>query len=89
MKQNHPPVQSVAIRDGDTNVLPWKSVADDNLTTKQAAAWLCRSEDSLKRWRRLRIGPPHFTINGRVLYSKTQLQEWILAQRASCQGEAA
>lgn len=67
---------------------PWASIADDNLTCKQAADWLRRSEATLKRWRRMRIGPPHFTINGRVLYSKTQLQAWIENCRRQCQEAA-
>lgn len=75
-----------------TNVIqftPWNSIADDNLTTKELAVWIKRSVDTLKRWRRLRIGPPHFTINGRTYYSKRQVQAWIESQREQCQGDAA
>lgn len=71
------------------NAAAWASVADDNLTAKQAAEWMRRSEYTMRRWRSRKIGPPYFTINGRVFYSKTQLQAWIEAQRASCQEVAA
>ncbi|MES5814422.1 helix-turn-helix domain-containing protein [Pseudoxanthomonas sp. Soil82] len=66
----------------------WASIADDNLTTKQAADWLRRSDATLKRWRRMRIGPPFFTVNGRVLYSKTQLQAWVETCRQQSQEAA-
>lgn len=68
-----------------TAPIPWDSVADDNLTTRQAAEWIRRSDDTLKRWRRMRIGPPHFTINGRVLYSKRDLQAWVEDRRRQSQ----
>jgi len=54
---------------------------DDNLTTKQAAAWLGRSPDTLRRWRSGTIGPQHFTIGGRVYYAVTDLRAWIAEQR--------
>ncbi|MGY0503814.1 helix-turn-helix domain-containing protein [Luteimonas sp. e5] len=57
------------------------SLAAENLTTRQAAAWLSRSDETLKRWRRHRIGPPYFTINGRVLYSREALAAWVEEQR--------
>ncbi|GAB3792413.1 helix-turn-helix domain-containing protein [Dyella agri] len=59
------------------------------LTTKQVAAWLHRSEYTMRRWRSRKIGPPHFAIHGRVLYGMAQLREWFAEQQASRQGEAA
>ncbi|KAF1691849.1 helix-turn-helix domain-containing protein [Pseudoxanthomonas koreensis] len=73
----------------DTNpVRQWDSIADDNATPVEAARWIRRSPETLKRWRRMRVGPPFFTVQGRVFYSKRQLQAWIEQQRDNSQAGA-
>lgn len=53
----------------------------DLIDTTAAARLLCRSEKTLIRYRRLRIGPPHIRLpTGRVLYSREQIRQWIQDQ---------
>lgn len=53
----------------------------DLIDTAAAARQLCRSEKTLIRYRRLRIGPPFVRLpTGRVLYSREQIRQWIQDQ---------
>ncbi|WP_027081498.1 helix-turn-helix transcriptional regulator [Luteimonas mephitis] len=52
----------------------------DKLTTEELAIELKRSEATLLRWRRLRIGPPYLRLQGRVLYDRQKVQDWIEKQ---------
>jgi len=36
-----------------------------------------RSLVTLERWRRLRIGPPYYRVNRRVLYKLADVQAWV------------
>ncbi|NWM00837.1 helix-turn-helix domain-containing protein [Klebsiella pneumoniae] len=52
----------------------------ENLTQREAAAYLRHSERSLIRWRNARIGPPWVKAGGRVLYRRTDLDWWLERQ---------
>lgn len=49
----------------------------DYLTPKQAAEELHISDSTLKLWRRNGTGPPCFKNQGKILYSKEKLDNWI------------
>lgn len=53
----------------------------DTLTAAELAPYIRRSVPTLERYRRLRIGPPFFRLNGRVLYSKADVDTWLDAQK--------
>jgi hypothetical protein len=59
----------------------------DKLTTRELAIGLKRAPETLIRWRRLRIGPPFIQIQGRVLYDRAAVEQWLKAQE--CTGTAA
>ena len=54
------------------------------LKPKQAAAYLNRSPDTLKRWRKRGGGPYYARIDGRPLYLKAKLDEWMLSHSGNC-----
>jgi hypothetical protein len=56
------------------------SLLDAKLTTRELAAELKRSPETLERWRRLRIGPPFLRVQGRVLYDRHQVEAWLQGQ---------
>ncbi|SFN53888.1 helix-turn-helix domain-containing protein [Dokdonella immobilis] len=56
---------------------------NDTLTPAEAAELLRRSVVTLERWRRVRIGPPHYKIAGRVLYSRHDIAAWLQTQRVA------
>lgn len=56
------------------------SLLSNTLTTSELAAELRRATKTLVRWRRLRVGPPWLRVQGRVLYDRAQVQQWLLAQ---------
>jgi len=51
----------------------------DFLTTKEAAAFLKHSEQTLEQWRQKGIGPKHYRPLDKVLYTKDDLIEWVKA----------
>ncbi len=57
------------------------SLPESVLTTEAAASALSRSRVTLERWRRLRTGPPFFSIMGRVYYDRGELTAWLEAQK--------
>lgn len=57
-----------------------QKLLDDKLTTTELASELKRSPETLIRWRRLRIGPPFLRLQGRVLYSRKAVEQWIESQ---------
>lgn len=61
----------------DNNAPPLLS---DKLTTEELALELKRSEATLIRWRRKRIGPPYLRLQGRVLYDRQKVQAWLEKQ---------
>ena len=53
----------------------------DLIDTAEAGRQLNRSEKTMIRYRRLRIGPPFIRLpTGRVLYSRKQIRQWIEKQ---------
>ena len=63
------------------------TLLNDKLTTAELAAKLKRTAHTLERWRRLRQGPPYLRIQGRVLYDRKAVQDW-LEQHSSQAGVA-
>lgn len=53
------------------------------LTPVEAADFLRRAPVTLERWRRLRLGPPFYRINGRVLYDRDDVARWMADQKAA------
>ena len=51
------------------------------LTTSEAADLLRRRPPTLERWRRQRIGPPFYRINGRVAYDRDDIEAWLVEQK--------
>lgn len=56
---------------------------NDAISAKEAGELLHRSEVTLERWRRLRIGPPFYRIQGRVLYLKADIAAWLAEKRVA------
>lgn len=50
------------------------------ITTAELAIELKRAPETLKRWRRLRIGPPYIRMQGRVLYDRAAIEKWLQDQ---------
>lgn len=50
------------------------------LTTRELAAVIKRSPETLMRWRRLRVGPPFRQLEGRVLYASADVRKWLDAR---------
>jgi hypothetical protein len=57
-----------------------KELLSNKLTTRELAIELKRSPETLERWRRLRIGPPFLRLQGRVLYDRQQVENWLHEQ---------
>lgn len=57
-----------------------QSLLSNKLTTRELAAELKRAPETLERWRRLRIGPPYISLQGRVLYDRGAVEAWLKAQ---------
>lgn len=52
----------------------------ERLTEREAADEVRRTPETLKRWRRLRKGPPFIRLQGRVLYDRAKLNAWLASQ---------
>lgn len=63
------------------------TLLSEKLTTAELAAELKRTAHTLERWRRLRIGPPYLRLQGRVLYDRQAVEQWL--QEQSSQAGAA
>lgn len=50
------------------------------LTPRDVAAVIGNSRDTLRRWRRLKKGPPFFPIEGRPRCRLGDLRSWIIQQ---------
>jgi hypothetical protein len=60
----------------------------DWLTEAEAAEVVRRMPSTMKRWRRLRVGPPTTVIRGRVLYSRESLLKWLEKQERDVEQKA-
>lgn len=49
----------------------------DFLTTKEAAEYIKHSEQTLEQWRAKGIGPKYLKPQGKVLYTKEDLINWM------------
>ncbi len=56
-------------------------ILDDYLTEHALALQLDKSERTLQRWRRLRIGPTPTILGNRILYAVVDVRTWLRAQR--------
>ncbi len=56
-------------------------ILDDYLTEHALARQLDKSERTLQRWRRLRLGPTPTILGNRVLYAVTDVRVWLREQR--------
>ena len=56
-------------------------ILDDYLTEHVLARQLDKSERTLQRWRRLRIGPIPTIVGNRIMYSVADVRAWLRAQR--------
>jgi hypothetical protein len=55
-------------------------IIDLFFTKAQAAEELGKSEATLDRWNRLRVGPPRTKLGRTVLYRRDTLKAWLIAQ---------
>ena len=62
-------------------------LVEDLSTTNEIAKDLKRAPETLIRWRRQRVGPPYIRVQGRILYSRRQVQQWLDEQ--TCKAAAA
>lgn len=51
------------------------------ITTKELAEVMRMSEQTLRHWRRARIGPPFVKFGRRVLYPRDGFSVWARAQQ--------
>ncbi len=56
-------------------------ILDDYLTEPALAEQLGKSERTLQRWRRLRIGPTPTIVGNKCLYAIEDVRGWLQAQR--------
>jgi excisionase family DNA binding protein len=56
------------------------------MSVSEAAEYLRISHQTLERWRRTKSGPPYVAVGGRRLYLRTDLDEWLHAQRVTEDG---
>ena len=56
-------------------------ILDDYVTEHALALQLDKSERTLQRWRRLRIGPVPTICGNKILYAIVDVRAWLRAQR--------
>ena len=56
-------------------------ILDDYLTEHALARQLDKSERTLQRWRRLRIGPVPTICGNKILYAVDDVRTWLRGQR--------
>ncbi len=52
----------------------------DSINEHDAAAMICLSLSTLRRWRFMRQGPPSRKLGRAVRYSRAQIQQWLDSQ---------
>ena len=50
------------------------------LSKEATAAYLAKSEATLDRWHRLRVGPPRTKLGNSTYYREAALKAWLVAQ---------
>jgi hypothetical protein len=53
----------------------------DRLTTREAAALIGVTPNTLDVWRCRNVGPPYFKLTGLIRYDKAELLKWSQSQR--------
>ena len=56
------------------------SILAEFMTMEELAAELGRNKRTLDRWDALGIGPPRTRMGRTVLYRRTSVQKWLVAQ---------
>lgn len=51
------------------------------VTSRDAAAFLCRSTSTLAKWRSKGFGPPYYDVDGRILYKMSDLEKFVESGR--------
>jgi predicted site-specific integrase-resolvase len=51
-------------------------IAPETLSAKEAAAYLGKTYDTLIQWRKRKVGPPYIREVGRVIYLKSDIDQW-------------
>lgn len=59
---------------------PRANIFHEYLTKPEAAVEIGKSEGTLDRWHRLRVGPPRTKIGRTVMYRTDSFRAWALAQ---------
>ena len=57
------------------------------LSKEATAAYLAKSEATLDRWHRLRVGPPRTKLGNSTYYREAALKAWIVAQEQASKGD--
>ena len=63
-----------------SSVLNAASLLDDYMTPSELADELDKSERTIARWDRLRIGPPKTVIGKKPYYRREAVRKWLLRQ---------
>ena len=57
------------------------AILDDYVTEHALAVQFDKSERTLQRWRRLRIGPTPTIVGNKILYAVDDVRTWLREQR--------
>lgn len=53
------------------------------MTLREVAEWIHIAPDTLRYWRTIDSGPASFKIGKRVLYRRSEVEEWFTAQESA------
>lgn len=56
------------------------SLLSEKMTTQELATELKRTPETLIRWRRQRTGPGYLRVQGRILYDRKVVEQWLEAK---------
>jgi len=59
-------------------------ILEEFLTKEELAAELRRNPRTLDRWEALGMGPPRTYVGRKILYRRTSVQNWLVAQELPC-----
>lgn len=60
------------------------------MTTAEASRYVGVAQSTLRTWRHNQTGPASFALGGKVVYDRTDLDDWLAAEKAkSVRGGAA
>jgi excisionase family DNA binding protein len=55
-------------------------MAEPLMTVEEVAEWLRCKPDTIYKWRYIGAGPKGFRVRGRVLFRRSDVEEWIELQ---------